>query len=201
MNIGFWRHYLRARFFQIAKRPEKAIEEYRLALGFDHRFTRAWHNIAYLLARQARYAEAEAHLREAQRAEPNDADIRFNLGFVCDKRGLSAEAIEAFREAVRLDPKHDRAWYGLGYAYAALGRHEEAAQALQQAAMLRPMNPHAWYALGMARHRLHQPDQVKEVVQHLFRFDPHMTRRLIRDAERGDLAHMVKDLEELPHGR
>jgi tetratricopeptide (TPR) repeat protein len=95
---------------------------------------------------------------------------------------------------VRLNPKLDRAWYGMGLAYAALGQHADAAQALQQAATLQPMNPHAWYNLGMAYHQLHQPDKVKEVVKHLHRFDPKMTRQLIRDAERTDLAHLVKDL-------
>jgi hypothetical protein len=31
-------------------------------------------------------------------------------------------------------------------------------------------------------------------VRHLLRFDPRMTRRLILDAGRSDLAHLVKDL-------
>jgi hypothetical protein len=56
------------------------------------------------------------------------------------------------------------------------------------------MNPHAWYALGMAYHTLHNPDKVNQVVMHLLRFDPRMTRRLIHDAGRSDLAHLVKDL-------
>ena len=56
------------------------------------------------------------------------------------------------------------------------------------------MNPHAWYQLGMAYHTLHKPEKVNEVVMHLLRFDPKMTRRLILDAERTDLAHLVKDL-------
>jgi len=98
---------------------------------------------------------------------------------------------------VRLEPKFDRAWYGLGLAQAALGRHAEAAQALERTAQFQPMNPHAWYQLGMAWHRLHDPDKVKGVVEHLHRFDRHMARRLIRDTERADLAHMVADLKSL----
>ena len=68
--------------------------------------------------------------------------------------------------------------------------------ALQEAAALQPINPHAWYALGMAYHHSRNPDKVKDVVDHLFRFDPQMTRRLIHDAERSDLAHLVKDLAQ-----
>ena len=56
------------------------------------------------------------------------------------------------------------------------------------------MNPHAWYQLGMAYHTLRNPEKVNEVVMHLLRFDPKMTRRLILDTGRSDLAHLVKDL-------
>jgi len=65
---------------------------------------------------------------------------------------------------------------------------------LHEAATLQPMNPHAWYQLGMAHHTLQHPDKVKEVALHLVRFDPRMTRRLILDAGRSDLAYLVKDL-------
>jgi hypothetical protein len=56
------------------------------------------------------------------------------------------------------------------------------------------MNGHIWYQLGMAYHALHQPDKVKGIIQHLDRFDRHMARRLILDAERPDLAHIISDL-------
>jgi len=36
---------------------------------------------------------------------------------------------------------------------------------------------------------------VKEVALHMVRFDPAMTRQLIKEAERADLAHLVQDLQ------
>ena len=56
------------------------------------------------------------------------------------------------------------------------------------------MNPHAWYHLGLAQHALHRPDKVKEAIEYLHRFDPKMTRQLIQDTNRSDLAHLVADL-------
>jgi Flp pilus assembly protein TadD len=82
----------------------------------------------------------------------------------------------------------------MGLAHAALGQHEDAAKALNEAAKLQPMNPHAWYQLGMSSHALHKPEKVDEVVMHMLRFDPKMTRRLILDTGRTDLAHLVKHL-------
>ena len=157
-------------------------------------FHRCSNRIAYILAGLEQYAEAEPYFHAVLRGEPDNAVAHFNLGYGYDKRGQFENAVAEFREATRLNPKIDRAWYGLGLAHAALGQHEEAARALHEAATLQPMNPHAWYQLGMAYHTLHKPEKVQEVAMHLLRFDPRMTRRLILDAERSDLAHLVKDL-------
>ena len=79
-------------------------------------------------------------------------------------------------------------------AHAQLGQHREAAEALEQAAKLQPMNPHAWYQLGMALHTLGNTARFEQAVMHLLRFDPKMTRRLIVDSGRSDLAHLVQHL-------
>ena len=194
MNLDALRHYYRARLYAFLKQPQRAIAEYRLALKFNPDFVMAASALAYQLGAQQRYAEAEPLLRDSLRVKPGNADIWYNLGFVYDKLREPAKAADAFREAVALDRKLDRAWYGLGLALAAQGKHEEAAQALEQAALLKPMNGHIWYQLGMAYHALHQPDKVKGIIEHLDRFDRHMARRLILDAERPDLAHIVSDL-------
>ena len=156
--------------------------------------SRAAGRAPYLLASQARSGEAEALFRRALRSDPNNAATHFNLGFALGKLGRHADAVVALREATRLRPGLDRAWYGLGMAQAALGRHAEAAAALHEAASLQPMNPHAWYALGMAHHTLGDAARVKEVALHLVRFDPRMTRRLIRESGPSQLEYLVKDL-------
>lgn len=194
MNPDAWRHYLRARLLRILKQPEAALAAYRDALSTDVGFARAAHASAYLLAEMGHNVEAEAAFRRVVELAPRDSNAWFNLGFLYDKAHKTAEAIDAFREAVRLKPKLDRAWYGLGLGLSKLGKHTEAVQALQQAAALEPMNPHVWYLLGMTHYTLHQADDLKAVILHLHRFDPKMTRRLIQDAERPDLAHLVADL-------
>lgn len=192
-----WRHYLRARMFQKLRRNDQAVAEYRLALRFAPRWTRALNALGFLLARLERWEEAVDVLTRAAVTDPGSAITFFNLGFAWEKLHQDQRAIEAFQEAVRLKRTVDRAWYGMGMAHARLGQHQEAVKALEEAANLQPMNPHAWYALGMAYHATHNPDRVKEVIHHLFRFDPRMTRQLIRDTERSDLAHLVKDLVDL----
>jgi tetratricopeptide (TPR) repeat protein len=194
MSFDPWRHYLRGLMFEALKRPHSAVAEYRLALHHNPDFIQAARCLGYLHAAQKSYGEAEPYLLQITQLAPKDAETWFNLGYVREQAGNKPGAIEAFRSAVDIKPKLDRAWFGLGLAHASLGQHPEAAQALEKAAALQPMNAHAWYNLGMAYHHCHQPEKVVEVVQHLHRFDPVMTRHLIQDAERADLAHLVKDL-------
>ena len=191
MNFEFWRHNLRARLFLLLRRPEKAMREYEAALRVDPGAATVLNSLAWLRAGAGRYAEAEALFLEALRRRPEDAVGLFNLGFVRDQQGKRREAIEAFARAVALKPGIDRAWYGMGLAHAALGEHYAAAAALQKAAELQPMNGQAWYHLGMAYHTLHQADRVEEVIRHLHRFDPKLAQKLITDAGRTDLAHLI----------
>lgn len=194
MNYEKWKHYLRANFFQFINRDDLALAEYRLTLAAAPDYARAAERIAFIHVKRGDFASAAMHFRDVLRIEPNNAVMLFNLGFACDKQGDLNEAIRAFQNAARLNPDIDRAWYGLGICHAKLGRHADAAQALHEAATRQPMNPHAWYALGMAHHHLHEPDRVTEVILHLHRFDPIMTRHLIQDTERADLAYLVADL-------
>jgi tetratricopeptide (TPR) repeat protein len=194
MNFEQYRHYYRGYFFETFKRPAKAMEAYRLALHHAPQFAKAAACIAHLYAMQEQFNEAERYFLQAARLAPDQAEMHFNLGYVQDRQGKYEQAIASFAEAVRLKKTVDRAWYGMGMAHAALGDHEKAATAFEEAARLQPMHSHAWYALGMASHRSHKPERVQEVVMYLHRIDPIMCRRLVQEAERTDLAYLVKDL-------
>src|SRR6267142_1914296 len=193
-SMEHWQYYLRGRLLELFGLKPQAIAAYSAAIRAKRDFRRPPNRIAYLLASQERFAEAEPYFEAVLRADPGNAVAHFNLGYTHDKRGQYDKAIHEFREATRLHPTIDRAWYGLGLAHAQLGQHREAAMALEQAATLQPMNPHAWYQLGVALHLTGNAERFMQVVMHLLRFDPKMTRRLIVDTGRSDLAHLVQHL-------
>lgn len=194
MNFDKWQHYLRARLFHMLNRDDAALQEYQLSLQAAPDFSRAASCIAFIYANRGDFAAAATHFREAISIEPGNAELNFNLGYSCDKQGAHPDAIAAFKAAVQINPKHDRAWYGMGMSHAALGDHAAAAVALHEAATLQPMNSHAWYVLGMAHQHLNDPGRVKEIILHLHRFDPKMTRQLIQETGRSDLSYLVADL-------
>jgi tetratricopeptide (TPR) repeat protein len=192
--MDHWRYYLQGRVLELFGRKPQAIDAYGEAARAQAGFLQPVNRAAYLLASLNRFAEAEPHFRKVLMAEPENAVAHFNLGYTLDNLGRHEQAVVEFTEAARLRPGLDRAWYGLGLAQAALGRHPEAAAALEEAAKLQPMNPHAWYQLGMALHVCGRTERFDQVALHLLRFDPRMTRRMIVDSGRSDLAHLVKDL-------
>jgi hypothetical protein len=65
---------------------------------------------------------------------------------------------------------------------------------LREAVRLQPMNGEAYYQLGMALHHARQPDAVAKVVEKLVQFEPKRARKLVQDAERADLMHLIPEL-------
>jgi len=84
MNLETWRCHLRARLYEFLRRPDKAIAEYRTALGLDPASARATRALAFLLTSRGHYAEAEPCFHAALRLEPQRATTWFNLGFLCE---------------------------------------------------------------------------------------------------------------------
>jgi len=194
MNFDKWRHYIRARLFELLGNHKGALAEYHEALRHDPGFRKAANSLAWRYASAERYTEAIRYFSEVLKLKAGDAVAHYNLAFVYAKNRQPREAIEHFRSAVELKAGLDMAWYGMGLAHAALGEHREAMEAFEKAARLQPMSAPAWYQLGMASYHACEPDRLHQVIHHLNRFDPRMAKRLILETGTSDLAYLVKDL-------
>ncbi len=194
MSYERWRHYARGWAFHFIGNTELACEAYTIAFRLNPQDVQSARHLAAISAQRKDYPIAEQWFLEVLRITPEDADSHFNLGFVREQMKAPHLAIESFKEAVRIKPTLDRAWYGMGLAHAALGDHATAAASLREAARLQPMNGHAWYQLGMAYHHNGEPDKVGQVVNKLLEFDPKITRQLIKDSGRNDLAHLLPEM-------
>src|SRR5260221_8836731 len=114
--MDHWRYYLRGCLLELFGLKQQAIEAYVTAMQASPGFLRPANRIAYLLASQERFAEAEPYFQAVLRAAPGNAVAHFNLGYSHEQRRQYDKAIHEIREATRLNPKIDRAWYGLGLA-------------------------------------------------------------------------------------
>jgi tetratricopeptide (TPR) repeat protein len=66
-----------------------------------------------LLLKQDKTAEAKAELQSAIEAEPNNADLYFNLGYLNEELGDQQAAIDAYKKALEVDPKHKNSAFNL----------------------------------------------------------------------------------------
>ena len=194
MNYEHWRHYARGWLLHVFGREEQAFNAYAAAYRVKPDDVQAARHLAFIAARKKQYAVADKWFVETLRLAPTDADTHFNHGFVLEEAGRSREAIGAFAEAVRLKPALDRAWYGMGLAHARLGEHGEAAKAFAQSVALQPMSGEGYYQWGMACYHANQPDQVKDIVERLVGFDPKRAQKLVKDAQRPDLKHLIPEM-------
>ncbi len=194
MNFAHWRHYARGWVFHFLGKPEPAYEAFLAAIKAQPRDVQSARHLAAIAAGKERWEVAETWFVRVLDVTPDDADTWFNLGFVRDHARKPQEALQAFHEAVQRKPALDRAWYGMGLAHARLGQHTEAAAALEKAVELQPMNGEAFYQLGMAYHHANQPDEVTRVVGKLVGFEPKRAKRLVQDAQRADLMHLIPEL-------
>jgi len=107
-------------------------------------------NLAILLVRSDRAAEALDHYRLALRLAPDKAEIEFNLGDALVLVGHPGEAIAAFQEAIRLHADYPAAYANLGQTLLTLGRFAEAVPQFEAAIRLRPADADSEANLGLA---------------------------------------------------
>lgn len=96
----------------------------------------AWHEAGLVLARDGRYAEAEARLRRAVSLSPSWGLAWFNLALVRRRLGDLPDAERALRKAVLHDPEFAKAWAELGHVRFDRGRAAESAAAYRRAVAL-----------------------------------------------------------------
>ncbi|MBI4742607.1 MAG: tetratricopeptide repeat protein [Betaproteobacteria bacterium] len=193
MNYDYTRYYLRGWLLHFFGFRETALDAYTRAFKANPKSARAARHLAAIAAEKKELAASARWFETVVELEPGDGNSWFNLGFVRDAAGRKTEAIAAFKQAIALVPSLDRAWYGLGLAYAATGDHAQAAEALRKVVELQPMNGIGYYQLGMAYHHLNDPDNVEKTVVKLVKFDPKHANRLMRDARRTDLLHLLPE--------
>lgn len=191
MNFDHWRFTVRGVLMEWLRRPEQAIAAYADAFRANPHDVQAARSIAWIHAQQKRWLESLIWQEKALALVPEHADTWFNLAYAQEQSGQREAALASFQRVTALKPEHDRAWYGIGMMYAHQGDHAAAAAALQTAADLQPMNDPTWYALGMAHHHNADPDGVKRVVEHCVLHSPVTARRLIQEAGRADLMHLL----------
>ncbi|MDR3556425.1 MAG: tetratricopeptide repeat protein [Syntrophobacteraceae bacterium] len=73
------------------------------------------------------------YLTEAEKKQPNDAVIQYDLGLAYNLRGFDAQALEHIQKALKIKPDYPEALNTLGYMYATRGQFDLAKEAFEKA--------------------------------------------------------------------
>jgi tetratricopeptide (TPR) repeat protein len=126
---------------------DQSIASFRRVLELAPRHTLARYNLALVLRRADRLAEAIDELGRALAIEPR-AEAHYTLGVIRWHQGDVDGAVRALRAAVEAEPRYVDAHYTLGAILKARRDWAGAQKALRTAIALRPDLPAAHYALG-----------------------------------------------------
>src|ERR1700742_3051302 len=77
--------------------------------------------------------EAESLLDRVRRSDPNDPEVKHQLGMIYVRTGRTEAGIDLIRQAVEARPQESLYWNNLAAAYTAVERSQEAVDAARKA--------------------------------------------------------------------
>ena len=171
LDFSFAGHNL-GLMYERMRDPAKAEGAYRTALAVDDLSYPPKVNLALLLARQGRNAEAEKLLREVHAAYPGLADVTYSLGLLVAETGTMDEAAALLLCGAAGMPENARAAYNAGLALARVGRDAEAEKMLRQSAAADPSSYDSLFALSDFLLRKGRPSEVGALADRMTAIDP-----------------------------
>ncbi len=109
--------------------------------------------------------DAVAVLKEAERLNPNDEDIHYNLGIALAKLEKYPEAVQEYQEALRLFPDYAEVHNNLGNLLLRMGKSDEALKQFEEAVKIMPDYASAWNNFGNVLQQRGQTNLAKEYFQ------------------------------------
>jgi tetratricopeptide (TPR) repeat protein len=100
------------------------------------------------LLNSGKYDEAISAFQKALQADPNLAEVRYDMGIAYERKGDPVEAQKQYQEAIQLKKDFGEAYLSLGNSYLAEKKFDQANEALSKATQLMPQNYDAFYNLG-----------------------------------------------------
>jgi tetratricopeptide (TPR) repeat protein len=148
-KAGALAHFVEGMTFEENGEMDKALEAYRKVLNVDPGQSKLASLVATLLIRQEDFPQAIDVLKDAIKANPNDAEPYHQLAFIYAKYLKKMDqAVDYANRAIALDPGDIEAYQRLCEIELAAGQEKKAINALDRAAKVHSDDPDFWTRLG-----------------------------------------------------
>ena len=133
--------YFLARLYERQGLPDKAEQQYLLALSQMPSFLDARNALALLYLRKGMVDQAIEQYLLALKEKPDWSRGHNNVAVIYARKGVLDKAIEHFELAAKFNPRDPEVHYNLGNAFLGEGLNRRALEEFQKASMLDPANP------------------------------------------------------------
>jgi Tfp pilus assembly protein PilF len=173
LPAGSLQHFKYGMALQKADRPDEAVKEYKIALGFDSSDAKIHSNLGSILLAQSKVDEAASHLQEAVRLDPAEGNYHYSYAFALERLGRLEAAGEHYQAAVKLRPKNANYRHAYGFYLVQNGRVDEGIAQLLETVRLKPDFADAQFNLASAYLVKRDLEGAKTHFLEAVRFDPH----------------------------
>jgi tetratricopeptide (TPR) repeat protein len=148
-KAGALAHFVEGMTFEERGEMDKALEAYRKVLNVDPGQSELASRVAALLIQQEDFPQAIDVLKDAIKANPNDAEPYHQLAFIYAKYLKKMDqAIDYANRAIALNPRDIEAYQRLCEIELAAGQEQKALEALERAKKVRSDDASFWTRLG-----------------------------------------------------
>jgi tetratricopeptide (TPR) repeat protein len=148
-KAGALAHFVEGMVFEENGEMDKALEAYRKVLNVDPGQSTLASRVAVLLIQQEDFPQAIDVLKDAIKANPNDADPYHQLAFIYAKYlKKTDQAVDYANRAIALNPQDIEAYQRLCEIELAAGQEQKVLDALERATKVRSDDASFWTGLG-----------------------------------------------------
>lgn len=143
-------HFAMAQAYTAEGSPDRAIEEYKLAILFDPNSALVHARLAGEYIKKGMLSEALETCKEAVRLDPQYVDARLMLAGLYSGAHEAQLALAEYERILKVNPKHEEAAVYRAQVLMEDGRPEDALKGLRVFVKANPDSPVAFYYLGRA---------------------------------------------------
>lgn len=108
--------------------PEKAAEQFKIALKIDPKNVQAEQNLGFVYLAMGNVGEAEGKFQNVLRLQPENSSAHYGLGIALRQLKQNEQALREFQKAIEANPELIDAYLHLAALFAAQGKNSEALQ-------------------------------------------------------------------------
>ncbi|MDP8259151.1 MAG: tetratricopeptide repeat protein [Candidatus Aadella gelida] len=146
-SAGF-EEYVNGNEYFLKREYDKAIIEYKKAIGKDPKFAYATNNLASIYKELKKYDEAVMYYNETLDIDSNFFGALNGLGYVYIEKSKYLEAEQLINKALKLDPSPFAEYYNLGVLYQRQKKFDKAIENYEESIKINPKVYQAYIGIG-----------------------------------------------------